>query len=278
MLQHKFKLILFLTTALFCYSCQTEDLDQEGLNQGEQTLTKEAKATLDFLIDQGYSVDHLTPNFDSKTFIYGGDIAFPFELKGNLDKNQPEEKSINEKNQWYRVGNGVYYSNSRDITYYIERNFPRQFEYEFSWAAYHWSRISPNINIRRTYTRSQADILVGTWYQTNTAAWARAALPDGRGNVGAWLNINTAKDHEGASGESTMALLIHELGHNLGYLHSDQTEGSLIPGTRGVVYHRANNCGSVMKSSVYVCNWRLSSRAGWSSDDRRAIDWAYDLY
>ncbi len=278
MLQHKFKLILFLTTVLLCYGCQNEDLDQEGLIQEGQTLTKEAKATLEFLKEQGYSTNDLTPNFDSKTFIYGGDIAFPFELKGNLDKSQLKKVGTDEKNQWYRVGNGVYYSNSRDITYYIERNFPRQFEYEFSWAAYHWSRASPNINIRRTYTRSQADILVGTWYSTSDRAWARAALPSGRGNVGSWLNINTAKDHEGSSSESTMALLIHELGHNLGYLHSDQTEGDFIPGTRGPGYHAANNCGSVMKSSVYVCNWRISSTPGWSSDDRRAIDWAYDLY
>ncbi|WP_299438417.1 hypothetical protein [uncultured Aquimarina sp.] len=274
MLQHKFKLILVLVTVLLSFSCQNEDLNQEDLYQEEQALSKEAKSTLDFLVEQGYSSENLTPDFEQKSFIYGDDMAFPFELKGNLDKNRPTDA----KNQWYRIGNGVYYSNSRDITYYIERNFPRQFEYEFSWAAYHWSRISPNINIRRTYTRSQADILVGAWYQTNTNAWARAALPDGRGNVGSWLNINTAKDHEGSSGESTMALLIHELGHNLGYLHSDQTEGELIPGTRGASYHRANNCGSVMKSSVYVCNWRLSSTPGWSSDDRRAINWGYRLY
>ncbi len=277
MLTHKFKLSIFLTTILLCASCQNEDLDQDNVNQVEYSLSKEARATLTYLIEQGYSEESLKPDFSNETFIYGDDIAFSFNYKGNLDKNQPKEGSVEGKNQWYRVGNGVYYSNSRDITYYIERNFPRRFEYEFSWAAYHWSRISPNINIRRTYTRSQADILVGTWYQTNTAAWARAALPDGRGNVGSWLNINTAKDHEGSSSESTMALLIHELGHNLGYLHSDQTEGELIPGTRGASYHQANNCGSVMKSSVYVCNWRLSTNAGWSSDDRNAIKWAYGL-
>ncbi|GAA4272396.1 M57 family metalloprotease [Aquimarina gracilis] len=277
MILHKFKLNLFLITILLFASCQNESL-QDDLDSVEQTLTKDARATMDFLIDQGYSSNDLIPNFQNKTFIYAGDMEFSFDLIKNLKKNRIIEESSVEKNQWYFVGNGVYYENSRNITYYIERNFPRSLEYEFSWAAYHWSRISPNINIRRTYTRSQADILVGTWYSTSDGAWARAALPSGNGNVGSWLNINTAKDHEGASSESTMALLIHELGHNLGYLHSDQTEGGLIPGTRGPAYHAANNCGSVMKSSVYVCNWRISSTPGWSSDDRIAIDWAYDLY
>ncbi|MDY8137932.1 hypothetical protein [Aquimarina sp. 2201CG5-10] len=277
MIRHKFKLSLFLVTTLLYVSCQNEDL-QESVDPVEQTLTKKAEATLDFLIEQGYSVHDLKPDFESETFIFGDDIAFPFELKGNLDKNKPNEETTDQRNQWYYVGNGVYYSNSRNINYYIERNFPRSLEYEFSWAAYHWSRVSPNINIRRTYTRSSADILVGAWYSTSDRAWARAALPSGNGNVGSWLNVNTAKDHEGSSSESTMALLIHELGHNLGYLHSDQTEGGRIPGTNGPGYHAANNCGSVMKSSVYVCNWRISSNPGWSYDDRTAINWAYGLY
>ncbi|PKV51867.1 hypothetical protein ATE84_3967 [Aquimarina sp. MAR_2010_214] len=272
MLTHKFKLSIFLTTILLCASCQNDGLDQEDLNQEEQSLSKEATATLDYLIEKGYSKEDLIPNFKDEAFIHD-DYVIPFALKGNMDKNPSKKGSVQEKNQWNYVGNGVYYSNSRNVSYYVERNYPRDLEYVLSWAAYHWSRSSANINIRRTYTRSSADILVGSWYNSNEVAWARALLPDGRGNVGAWMRVNTAKSHPGD--ESTMALLIHELGHNLGYLHSDQNDGGQIPGTNGPSYHQRNNCGSVMKSSVYTCNWRFSSTPGWSRDDRTAITWAY---
>ncbi len=282
MFKHKFTFNSLLATSLLCIlciSCQNEDLDQNDVNQ-EQTLTKEAKATLSYLTDHGYSREDLSPNSESRTFDVG-DISIPFSLKANLDKNrvtEEEEEGVQSKNQWYYVGSGVYYSNSRNIEYYIERNFPRRFEYEVSWAAYHWSRVSPNINFRRTYTRSRADILIGSWYSTSDRAWARAALPSGNGNVGSWMSMNTAKDFDGNGSAANMALFIHEFGHNLGYLHSDQYEGGLIPGTRGAAYHQRNNCGSVMKSSVYTCNWRISATPGWTYDDRIAIDWAYDIY
>ena len=272
MLTHKFKLSIFLATILLCISCQNDGLDQEGLNQEKQSLSKEATATLDYLIEKGFSEEDLTPNFKDEGFMHG-DIVIPFTLKGNIDKNRPKKGNVQEKNQWYYNGNGVYYSNSRDIRYYLESSFPTNLEYALSWAAYHWSISSANINFSRTYNRSSADILIGTWYNSNEVAWARAALPDGGGNVGSWMRVNTAKNHAG--GESTMALLIHEFGHNLGYLHSDQYGGGQIPGTNGPSYHQNNNCGSVMKSAVYTCNWRFSTPSGWSSDDRTSITWAY---
>ncbi|WP_106792812.1 hypothetical protein [Aquimarina sp. Aq78] len=272
MLTHKFKLSIFLTTILLCVSCQNDGLDQEDLNQEERPLSKEATATLDYLIERGFSKEDLIPNFKDEAFMQG-DMMIPFALKSNRDANPPKKGSIQEKNRWFFGGVGVYYSNSRDIRYYVENNYPRNLEYALSWAAWHWSVSSRNINISRTYNRSSADILVGSWYNSNEGAWARALLPDGRGNVGSWMRVNTAKPHPGD--ESTMALLIHELGHNIGYHHSDQTYGGHIPGTNGVAYHQSNNCGSVMKSSIYTCNWRFSSTPGWSRDDRTAITWAY---
>ena len=73
--------------------------------------------------------------------------------------------------------------------------------------------------------------------------------------------------------------MLHELGHTLGFQHSDQNLGIRIPGTRDIRYHDANDCGSIMKSSVYNCNWRFgSSRAAWTPDDWTSIGWAYRLY
>ncbi len=275
MFKHKFTFRQFLATSLLCtllISCQKEDLNQDDINHGEETLSKDAKATLDYLVEKGYSREDLKADFKDEAFVHG-DYVIPFSLKSNMDKNPPEKGSIQEKNQWYYIGNGVYYSNSRDIKYYIESSVPSNLINPIIWAAYHWYWSSSNISIGRTFNRYEADIIIGTWYNPNEVAWARAALPDGRGNVGSWMRINTAKNH--GNNASTMALYIHEFGHNLGFLHSDQYDGGQIPGTNGVSYHQRNNCGSVMKSSVYTCNWRMSTTPGWTYDDRTAIRWAY---
>ena len=74
-----------------------------------------------------------------------------------------------------------------------------------------------------------------------------------------------------------MALLMHELGHNLGFLHSDQTAGYNIPGTADAAWHSRNTCGSIMRSSVFTCGWRTSGRSAWSTSDWRAVGWDYKI-
>ena len=98
-------------------------------------------------------------------------------------------------------------------------------------------------------------------------------------NSGSWVKINTARALATTNETTKMTLMIHELGHILGFEHSNQTRGQLIPGTNGASYHENNTCESIMRSSVYNCNWQSgSSVAGWSRDDKIAINWAYDLY
>ncbi len=274
MFNSKIKTGLFLAI-LLCMSCQSENLYEEPENEVKMTLPEDAMATLNFLKDQGYLEEDLEPDLAREAFIYAEDMAIPFGLKPNLDKNVPDDA---QKNQWYLSLYGVFYVNSRNITYYIDYDFPSEYILEFAWAAYHWSKVSPNININRTYSRYSADIVLGAYYNENTGAYATAALPSGNGNVGSWMQINVAKDHEALSAESRMTLMIHELGHNLSFLHSNQVEGIRIPGTSDAAFHQAYTCGSIMRSSVYVCGWQLSPWSQWSSDDWRSIGWSYGVY
>ncbi len=214
MFNSKTKTSLFFAI-LLCMSCQNENLHEEHANEVKETLPEDAMETLSFLKDQGYSEERLVPDLEREAFIYADDMAIPFDLKSNLNKNSPEDT---QKNQWYLSLYGVFYVNSKRIAYYIDYDFPSEYILEFAWAAYHWSRVSPNININRTYSRYSADIVLGAYYNENTGAYATAALPSGNGNVGSWMQINLAKDHEALSVESRMTLMIHELGHNLSFL------------------------------------------------------------
>ncbi len=287
MFKHKFTFKTLLATPLLCLAligCQNEELSTGGPD-----IPEEALETFNYLVEfEGYSPDKFTVDQTTKSLIYNQDIAIDFNTRANMlnAEQEAQDDEIVSKNQWMG-SSGVLYSNSRNITYYFEQgnpnrdfDFPDEYKSAFGWAAYHWSRVSPNINFRRVYSRRDAQISLSGWTDRNDRAWARAQLPKRDGNVGAWVAVNRANALPTNPSETTkMTLMIHELGHSLGFQHSDQNFGNRIPGTRDYRYHAANNCGSIMKSSVYNCSWRSgSSSSAWTSDDWTSIHWAYRLY
>ena len=182
---HKFTFKTLLATPFLCLallSCQNEEL-----STGASELPQEAQETVDYLVEyEGY--DSNLFKFDPKTnsLIYNGDYAIAADTKANMDRTDQEarENGIVSKNQW--MGNSrVAYSNSRNIKYYFvtgdvanpNYNFPREYYSAFSWAAYHWSRVSPNINFRRVYNQRDANVIVAGYSDSRDVAWARAQLP-----------------------------------------------------------------------------------------------------
>ncbi len=266
MLKHKLKFLLIFIL-IVSVSCQKENVDEEI-----QELPANALSTLKYLTENlGYDESDFEVNLDSQEFI-NGDFGISFKLSDNINKSGTAN-GIQAKNQW--IGQPVYYSNSKSIYYYMESDFPQNYRTPFAWAAWHWTAVSTNISIRRTYTKSQADVVLSTFDDSTTGAYARAGGPTGDGNVGTYLNINIAKNHTSSSSADKMVLMLHELGHTLGFHHSDVTTGNHIVGTNNATYHTNNNCGSIMRSSVYTCGWTLSATAQWTVDDGKAIDWAY---
>ncbi|MDC1162468.1 M57 family metalloprotease [Tenacibaculum sp.] len=274
MFKTKIKVGYLLVAGLMLASCQSEET-----NSTDRQLSVEAQKTFDYLTQvEGYSPDLLEADYDTKSFLYDGDAAITFNLKSNIDQYENVNKKIegtSKKNQW--IGNsGVLYVNSRNITYYYEGSFPNEYKNALGWAAYHWSRANTNINFRRVTRRSDAHLFLSSYSDRGDRAWARAQLPRRDGKTGTWLSINRANAFNTSNNTTRMTLMIHELGHTLGFEHSDQTRGVRIPGTQGANYHARENCGSVMKSSVYNCNWKSgSTRAGWTRDDWTSIHWAY---
>ncbi len=269
MLKHKLKFLL-VSLSVISISCQKDNLDENT-----QELPANAVETLNYLTETlGYNKSDFVVNLESEEF-FQGDMGISFNYASNIKKSDQTNNSdgVVAKNQWMNVYTS--YSNTKNIYYYMESDFPQNYRTPFAWAAWHWTAISTNIGMRRTYTKSQADIVLSTFNDSTTGAFARAGGPTGNGNVGTYVNINTAKNHSSTSSADKMALMIHELGHTLGFHHSDVNLGMHIPGTNNTTYHTNNNCGSIMKSSIYTCGWTLSTNAQWTNDDKIAIEWAY---
>ncbi|WP_298779385.1 M57 family metalloprotease [uncultured Polaribacter sp.] len=267
----KIKLITLVLLCTFIQSCNHED---SSLIE-EVKLTDEAQKTFNYLVEvENYDPNSLKVDYDTNSFFYEDDIAISFGVEEYQEERQASIKGSNNesaRNRWF--GGTVYYSNSRNITYYVNSNFPSNYNSALYYAIRHWNAASRNINFTKVNNSKQADIVIGGYYNSRDNAWARAEIPTGNGNVGSWLSVNSNYGNS-ANLNTKMVLLIHELGHNLGFEHSDSTRGDYISSTGGATYHTNNTCASIMRSSMYVCDWR-TDYSGWSLADRRAIHNTY---
>lgn len=72
-------------------------------------------------------------------------------------------------------------------------------------------------------------VLVTTMYDNATSTVAQAYLPDYYGNVGKEVTINTSYNYLSAAYK--IFTVTHELGHAIGFTHTDGTYGNLVAGT-----------------------------------------------
>ncbi|UII35011.1 hypothetical protein LVD17_14470 [Fulvivirga ulvae] len=252
------KCFCFIAGLMVTISCQ----DEESLLTVEPSQKLDTKM-VELITQDGHEASDIYIKDDFYR-VRGSDIMYHKDMADNLLRN-----NINEEQRWHGVQ--TYYSHTRDIRIYKESSFP---EYLYGgplyYAAQHWSNISPNINIAITNSRSNADIIVSGYYDSREYGWAVASLPTGNGNVGSWMWINTYQPHNQSYGDK-VGLMVHELGHTLGYRHTDQGGGYHIQGTP------YSDGSSVMNSGVPGGLWQSNS-AGWSAGDKQAIKWAYGLY
>jgi len=89
------------------------------------------------------------------------------------------------------------------------------------------------------------DIIVNAYHDNSTSTVAFAYLPDWYGNPGFAVSINTAYNY--LSTAQKIFAITHELGHNIGFTHTDGNYGSLVPGTP------VTDAQSVMNS--FVLSW-----------------------
>ena len=173
----------------------------------------------------------------------------------------------------YRTTNVVTSANVRDIVVDVSG-----LASEPGWqtaareALTHWSGIS-NSNVKMV-EGSPADITVATTCTSYNVA-AYASFPTG-GNVGPTIYVNTCFGYS-TSHAQKVHNMVHELGHTLGFRHSNYVQNGEAAGTEGAVHvpntpTSGNDGGSVMNSGTALNSW-----AGFSAADLSATRALYPL-
>jgi hypothetical protein len=268
--QNLWIMLFGITLLTACSKDQEAVQDQKTIV--ETQLSQEALDTKKLILDRGTKESEIFVDHETKSFIVG-DVGFPFDWATNLKKIQANEKN-------YRTETTVTSANSNSITYFINKSqVPANYVNPIGWATYYWSIASKNINFREVSSASQADIVFtsGT-APSGSSAQARANFPSGNGNVGNIVQIFT-NQNQPSDNNVRIVLMIHELGHSLGYEHSNANRSSTavyLGSTTGTSqFHIDNTCGSVMRSTVFQCGWASDNRSKWSTSDKNSIDLLY---
>lgn len=267
--------VLF-TLLISAQSCKKTDLKQEA------TVSAEELQQLKSFISSSTGLPLDDVNYDAlkKRFVVGKDIMVSLanaqqRLK-NIEISMPSPERSGQKIYTYTVTS----ANAASIAIYADNTVPTDWISALDAAIANWNSANSHVLMKRvvattvtttsgkgkkkTTTTSTViptyNILVTTLYDASTSMVAQAYLPYYDGTCGNEVQINTYYNTL-TSSYKTFALT-HELGHTIGFTHTDGTYGNLIVGTPDT------DPNSIMNS--YVGSWN-----GFSTYDLTAVTTIY---
>jgi hypothetical protein len=173
----------------------------------------------------------------------------------------------------YRTTNLVTSANVRDIVVDVS-GLSSQSAWQTAArdAMTHWNGTGSNVQM--TEGSSGVDITVATTCTSSNVA-AYASFP-ASGNTGPTIYVNTCFAYSTTSAQKVHNM-VHELGHSIGFRHSNYTQQGESAGTEGAVLisgtpTSGNATGSVMNGGTALNSW-----AGFATSDLTAVRAIYPL-
>lgn len=227
--------------ALMFSACQQDEEEKIVPEASEEDASLDKYYT--FLEEvSGMDRTAMTYDADHDRFVINEDMLMGREA---IDEWLAEEAKTSTSGRTEQRKHSVLLSdaNATNFKYYIESSVPDDWRAAAIQAFGEWSKTGTKLNLVEVSSASAANIqlFVGTYDDANWVA--RATLP----TTGGTGTVEINPKYNGISATQKVFTMVHEMGHNLGFWHTDQTTGTLIDGTTD------SDAASVMNS--YVRDW-----------------------
>lgn len=240
-----FACFTLFTLTILTQSCKKSDLKQEEtISQEELQQLKSFVATT-----TGFPLASVEYHPVKRYFIAGKDILIKLSdartrLK-NTEISTPSANGSNQRVYFYTATQ----NNVANIAIYADNTVSSDWVTALDQAIANWNSTNSHVVMKRVTATTKTtttgkgkkktttttivlpsyNILVNTLYNSSTSMVAEAFLPYSNGTVGNEVHINTYYSYLNSSYKTFT--LTHELGHSIGFTHTDGTYGNLVPNT-----------------------------------------------
>lgn len=235
-------------------SCKKEMPSAQPKAEDENALS------VAYFVKKGYKAEDIV--FKDGNFIIQSDIVISREEVQARIKNEGNPGSP--QTEHWRSNYIIAAPYHKNVRLYIEPTVTAQWKTAVQGAIANWNNMpgqGTTIELGMSITTSATAYDTRVFMGYENANWiARAYLPASSGKPGVSVEINSKYNSMSAS--QKLFAITHELGHTIGFMHTNQTSGVFIPGTATV------DANSVMNS--FVLPW-----AGFTAGDALATKKLY---
>jgi hypothetical protein len=235
-------LVILFFVSFFLFSCKKEDAATKP--KAEDDIT----SLVTYLTSKGFKTEDIT--FKGGKFTLEKDILITREeiearIKSEAATDVPQTEHWRHN---YIVSRTYHYN----VKLYIDPVIPADWQTAIQGAVVNWNTISSGLRFSIVSTLAESHTRIFMGYANDT--WvARAYLPTSNGKPGVSVEINSKYNSMDAS--QKLFAITHELGHTVGFNHTDQNVGIFITsGTPWIPDPPAVDPNSVMNSFVLPWN------------------------
>jgi hypothetical protein len=224
---------------------------------------KESASLIKYFTSKGYSAKDI--QVKDRNFILSKDMVISFdEVKLRMEKEAASGEPQPEHWRWNYLVSNTYRHN---ITIFIDGGVPFDWQLAVQAGVSNWNSLG-RTTMSFTFNPSAANIIVSMNYED--ATWVgRALLPTSNGKPGSTIEINSKYNNEPY--DRKIFAMTHELGHTIGFMHTNQQSGIFITGGGPWSPNTPeNDPNSVMNS--FVLSW-----TGFTDGDILATNILYPL-
>lgn len=253
-----FRIFFLLLFTVILSNCQNDD----ELNISSDTSTISFENDIAIIKTLGFDVTNILDQGD----YYRVENDIVLEKKYLNDYGKIDNDSIQLRQAVYSKGK-IDQNKVSNITIGFSSSFPTtgrtpEWRTALSHAINEWNSIS-NCAIKFILTASSPNVTIEHFREENSNTVAEAYMPRS-GNPGEKIKINIVNDYY--SMDSKIHVLVHEMGHILGFRHTDgDTDSILIPGTSSL-------------DPLSVMNSTYGDNSGWKGFTQQDIKATQILY